>query len=90
MRPSVCAGARLVNETIANGKMFESDAWRTLTRNCIENKSTLHFIGLLSDGNVHSNISHLKSMLRKAKEQEWQGPAYISCWTGGMSMPHLR
>jgi 2,3-bisphosphoglycerate-independent phosphoglycerate mutase len=26
-------GARLVNETIANGKMFESDAWRTLTRN---------------------------------------------------------
>ena len=62
-------GARLVNETIANGKMFESEAWRTLTRNCIENKSTLHFIGLLSDGNVHSNISHLKSMLCKAKEQ---------------------
>jgi 2,3-bisphosphoglycerate-independent phosphoglycerate mutase len=61
-------GARLVNETIASGKMYASDAWKTLVGNCVENKSVLHFIGLLSDGNVHSNIEHLKSMICKAKE----------------------
>ncbi|MEG6612015.1 2,3-bisphosphoglycerate-independent phosphoglycerate mutase [Pseudoclostridium thermosuccinogenes] len=61
-------GAKLVNESIENGKMYASKTWNTLINNCIENRSVLHFIGLLSDGNVHSNISHLKSMLRRAKE----------------------
>lgn len=62
-------GARLVNESIENGKMYTSRTWNTLIGNCIENKSLLHFIGLLSDGNVHSNIGHLESMLKRASEQ---------------------
>lgn len=62
-------GAKLVNESIKNGKMYASETWNTIISNCVENKSVLHFIGLLSDGNVHSNIAHLKSMLRRAKEQ---------------------
>lgn len=62
-------GAKLVNESIHYGKMYSSKTWNNLINNCIENNSTLHFIGLLSDGNVHSNIAHLKSMLKRAKEQ---------------------
>ena len=62
-------GATLVNESIHNGKMYASKTWNTIINNCIDNKSVLHFIGLLSDGNVHSNISHLKSMIKRAKEQ---------------------
>ncbi len=62
-------GARLVNGSIESGKMYLSKTWKTVTSNCIENRSTLHFIGLLSDGNVHSIISHLKSMIERAKEQ---------------------
>lgn len=62
-------GAKLVNESIQNGKIYTSNTWNTIVSNCIENKSVLHFIGLLSDGNVHSNIAHLKSMLKRAKEQ---------------------
>lgn len=62
-------GARLVNECIDIGKMYESETWRAIAENCIQHKSTLHFIGLLSDGNVHSNIGHLKAMLRRAKEE---------------------
>lgn len=61
-------GAKLVNESIESGKMFASVAWNEVINNCITNKSTLHFIGLLSDGNVHSNISHLIVMLREAKK----------------------
>lgn len=61
-------GAKLVNESIANGKMYTSDTWKKVIGNCVHNSSTLHFIGLLSDGNVHSHIEHLKSMIVKAKE----------------------
>jgi len=60
-------GAKLVNESIESGKLFNSDTWNEVIGNCIKHNSTLHFIGLLSDGNVHSNISHLKSMIIKSK-----------------------
>lgn len=61
-------GAKLVNESINSGKIYESDAWKKLSGNCISKGSALHFIGLLSDGNVHSNISHLLAMIEKAKD----------------------
>ena len=62
-------GAKLVNESIESGKMYGSDTWQALVKNCKDNGSTLHFIGLLSDGNVHSNISHLISMITRAKAE---------------------
>ena len=60
-------GAKLVGESIENGKLFASETWVDLTKNCVENGKAMHFIGLLSDGNVHSNISHLLALLRHAK-----------------------
>lgn len=62
-------GAKLVNESIESGKMYNSEAWKEIVANCKANNSTLHFIGLLSDGNVHSNISHLFKMLKEAKAE---------------------
>jgi len=62
-------GAKLVNESIESGKIFASDAWKKAAGNCVENGSTMHFLGLLSDGNVHSNISHLFAMLEAAKKE---------------------
>ena len=63
-------GAKLVSESIENGKMFASATWQNIVGNVKENNSTLHFIGLFSDGNVHSHIDHLKSMLVRAKEEK--------------------
>ena len=62
-------GAKLVNESIESGKMFASDSWKNALDNVKSKNSVLHFLGLLSDGNVHSNISHLLTMLKKAKEE---------------------
>ena len=62
-------GAKRVNESIESGKMYSSEAWKEVAENCKANNSTLHFIGLLSDGNVHSNISHLFNMLAQAKSE---------------------
>jgi 2,3-bisphosphoglycerate-independent phosphoglycerate mutase len=61
-------GAKLVTKSIESGKLFASDTWNKLINNVNENKSALHFIGLLSDGNVHSHIDHLKAMIVNAKK----------------------
>ncbi|MBQ8174141.1 MAG: 2,3-bisphosphoglycerate-independent phosphoglycerate mutase [Clostridia bacterium] len=62
-------GAKLVSNSIESGKMFTSDTWVNLLANVKNNQSTLHFIGLFSDGNVHSHIDHLKAMITRAKEE---------------------
>ena len=62
-------GAKLVSQSIESGKMFASDTWQTIVSNVKSNGSTLHFLGLFSDGNVHSHIDHLKAMIVRAKEE---------------------
>ena len=62
-------GAKLVQESIETGSLYQSKTWVELTDNCLQNGKALHFIGLLSDGNVHSNISHLIAMLKEAKKE---------------------
>ncbi|MBP5270032.1 MAG: 2,3-bisphosphoglycerate-independent phosphoglycerate mutase [Clostridia bacterium] len=61
-------GAKLVSQSIENGKMFSSKAWAELTDNVKATGGTLHFLGLFSDGNVHSHIDHLKAMIVRAKK----------------------
>ena len=62
-------GAKLVEEAVGSGKLFEGETWKKLIANVKEHHSTLHFLGLFSDGNVHSNISHLKAMILEAKRE---------------------
>ena len=62
-------GAKLVSQSIESGKMFASETWKQIISNAISNSGTLHFIGLFSDGNVHSHIDHLKAMIIRAKEE---------------------
>ena len=62
-------GAKLVSNSIESGKMFASATWQELIANVKTNNSTLHFLGLFSDGNVHSHIDHLKAMLKQAKTE---------------------
>lgn len=60
-------GAKLVGKAIESGSMFAGETWKKLVSQ-VASAGTLHFIGLLSDGNVHSNISHLKHMIEQAKK----------------------
>jgi len=60
-------GAKLVSLSIETGKMFSSSAWKEIIAGC--KNGTLHFLGLFSDGNVHSHIDHLKAMICRAKEE---------------------
>ncbi|MCB2206401.1 2,3-bisphosphoglycerate-independent phosphoglycerate mutase [bacterium] len=58
-------GAKLVNRAIADGSMFETELWTSLMEKHSKG-GTLHFMGLLSDGNVHSHIDHLYAMIDRA------------------------
>ena len=62
-------GAKLVSQSIESGKIFTSDTWQTLVGGVKANDSTLHFLGLFSDGNVHSHIDHLTALINRAKDE---------------------
>lgn len=62
-------GAALVADSIQSGEIFARDAWKEIVGNIREKNTVLHFIGLFSDGNVHSNIAHLKAMVAQSKQE---------------------
>ena len=78
-------GAKLVEESIESGAMFQSETWKDLIANA-KNGHALHFLGLLSDGNVHSNISHLIAMLKEARA-EGVMKAYCHILLDGRDVP---
>jgi len=59
-------GAALVANSIEAGEIFEREAWQEIVSGA--RTTTLHFMGLFSDGNVHSNVDHLKAMIVQAKK----------------------
>ena len=78
-------GAKLVGESIENGVLFASNTWKDLVANAKDGKA-MHFIGLLSDGNVHSNIAHLMALLKQAKA-EGVKKAYCHILLDGRDVP---
>ncbi|HIS59143.1 MAG TPA: 2,3-bisphosphoglycerate-independent phosphoglycerate mutase [Candidatus Faecousia faecipullorum] len=78
-------GAKLVGESIENGTLYGSDTWKDLVANALSGKA-MHFLGLLSDGNVHSNINHLIALLRQAKK-EGVKKAYCHILLDGRDVP---
>jgi len=70
-------GAALVSDSIKTGAMFEGAAWKEIIANVkggakcagCHQPGTLHFLGLFSDGNVHSHLDHLKAMIIHAKKE---------------------
>ncbi|MEI7812082.1 MAG: 2,3-bisphosphoglycerate-independent phosphoglycerate mutase [Ignavibacteria bacterium] len=61
-------GAALVNVAIEDGSLFKSTTWKTAIEKGLAG-GTVHFIGLLSDGNVHSNIKHLFAMIQNCASE---------------------
>jgi len=59
-------GAKLVGASIETKAMFSGSVWKELVANVKKSGGTLHFLGLFSDGNVHSHIDHLKAMVERA------------------------
>lgn len=60
-------GASLVSNAIASGAIWQGEAWQQIIAGAKAGRGVVHFIGLFSDGNVHSHIDHLKAMVAQAK-----------------------
>ena len=60
-------GAKLVNKALASGVIFETDVWKEAIER--GTASTLHLLGLHSDGGVHSTTAHLYQLLRRAADE---------------------
>jgi len=60
-------GARLVDQALASGQMFELPGWKLISQAFSDN--TVHFIGLLSDGGVHSRYDQLIGCIKGAVER---------------------
>ncbi|UJF29702.1 2,3-bisphosphoglycerate-independent phosphoglycerate mutase [Kaistella sp. 97-N-M2] len=55
----------------------------------VKNKKKVHFIGLVSDGGVHSHINHLKGLLSAAHENGLQDNVFVHAFTDGRDCdPH--
>src|SRR6056297_2092584 len=62
-------GAKRVNQAIKDGSIFDGEVWKMLVAKVKEASGTMHFLGLMSDGNVHSNLDHLKALVSRAKQE---------------------
>ncbi|MCX8010567.1 MAG: 2,3-bisphosphoglycerate-independent phosphoglycerate mutase, partial [Ignavibacteria bacterium] len=62
-------GAKLVNLSIENRKIFQTEIWNKIINQGKEG-ATIHFIGLLSDGNVHSHINQLFALINECASLE--------------------
>lgn len=60
-------GAKLVNQSIADRSIFKTKVWKKLIE--VGKDNTLHFLGLHSDGNIHSHNNHLYELLEQAAKE---------------------
>ncbi|HEY1814839.1 MAG TPA: 2,3-bisphosphoglycerate-independent phosphoglycerate mutase [Kofleriaceae bacterium] len=78
-------GAMLVNRAIASGAMFEGATWKQVIARGAKG-GAIHFLGLLSDGNVHSHLDHLEAMLRAAAKAGCK-KLYVHALLDGRDVP---
>ena len=76
----------MISKAIEDGDFFKNEALLAAMAHARENSSTLHLLGLLSDGGVHSHISHLFALIDMAKE-ECVEKLCIHCFLDGRDVP---
>lgn len=75
-----------ITKEIQDGSFFENPALLEAVNNCKKNDSALHMFGLLSDGGVHSHITHLFALLELAK-RNGLSKVYVHCFLDGRDTP---
>lgn len=73
---------QLINEKIKDGTFYHNENILEVLNHVKQNNSTLHLLGLLSDGGIHSHINHLLALIDMAK-LEGIKQIYIHCFLDG-------
>ena len=75
-----------ISRDIDSGEFFKNPAYLEAMEHCREWGTALHLMGLLSDGGVHSHITHLFALLEMAKKRGL-GRVYVHCFLDGRDVP---
>ena len=75
-----------ITKAIQDGDFFENKALLSACENVKANDSSLHLMGLVSDGGVHSHIEHIYGLLELAKRQGIE-KVYVHCFLDGRDTP---
>ena len=75
-----------ITKSLEDGDFFSNTELVDCINHCIENKTKLHIMGLLSDGGVHSHIRHLYGLLELAKRKGIE-EVYVHCFLDGRDTP---
>ncbi len=75
-----------ITKAIQDGDFFENKALLAACENVKANDSSLHLMGLVSDGGVHSHIEHIYGLLELAKRQGIE-KVYVHCFLDGRDTP---
>ncbi|MEA4813647.1 MAG: 2,3-bisphosphoglycerate-independent phosphoglycerate mutase [Oscillospiraceae bacterium] len=75
-----------ITVSIEDGSFFNNAAYCAAMDACAKNGSALHLLGLISDGGVHSHITHLYALLRMAKERGLSR-VYVHAFLDGRDVP---
>ena len=75
-----------ITKSIEDGDFFTIEEFNNAIENCKQHNSSLHIMGLLSDGGVHSHIRHLYALLELAKRKGIED-VYVHCFLDGRDTP---
>lgn len=75
-----------ITKEIEDGDFYTNKALNLAIEKALENNSSLHLLGLLSDGGVHSHIDHLKALLKLAKDKGLKN-VYVHPFMDGRDTP---
>ncbi|MGL4730858.1 MAG: 2,3-bisphosphoglycerate-independent phosphoglycerate mutase [Clostridium sp.] len=75
-----------ISKSIEDGDFFSNKAFLQSIKNVKDNKSSMHIMGLLSDGGVHSHINHLKALIKLCKDNSVD-KVCIHCFLDGRDVP---
>lgn len=71
-----------ITKSIQDGDFFENEELSGAIDNAVKNGKALHYYGLLSDGGVHSHVTHLYALIKLAK-QKGVKELYVHCFLDG-------
>ena len=71
-----------ISKAIDDGSFFENPAYVCAMDACREHDSSLHLMGLLSDGGVHSHLEHLFALMKMARDRGLE-KVYIHAFLDG-------
>ena len=75
-----------ITKSIQDGDFFKNEEFLAAVENCKKNNSALHLFGLLSDGGVHSHITHIYGLLELAKRNGLD-KVFVHCFLDGRDTP---